>query len=143
MADEIFYGPWRVEVVGGDAVRPQRFVIAGSDNADGAYPGALGTGVNVEGDHWTVTMEWQDHAVFRASEIARTATFDVQRGLLVTLGADDLSGGGDRDFNDLILLLSSNDPELNPNPPSGNPYDFSYPESFLEPGNGDGDHDQR
>ena len=137
MAGETFYGPWRVEVVGGDATRPQRFTITGSDNADGSYPGTLGSGVDVDGAEWVVTLEWKDHAVFRPSAIAKTATYDVFRGLVVTLGGDDLTGGGDRDFNDLIVQLTSNDPDLNPAPPSTNPYDFSFPESFLVEGDGD------
>jgi hypothetical protein len=132
---EIFHGPWAVHVESKNSFFAQRFVISGSDSSDNGYPGVPGQSIGVTGDEWTLTMDWLDGNQFRPSRIRQSATYDVQKGLIVTLGADDgPPETADRDFNDMIVVLQSEDPSLDPLTPSGNPYDFTIPEEIIVPG---------
>jgi hypothetical protein len=139
---ETFYGAWRIEVTGRDAVFDERFVITGSDNADGAYPGVIGEAVSVAGAEWILTMEWRDGGgPWQGSRLLRSATYTVMDGLIVSLGADDgPPATADADFNDVVLTCLSDDPDIDPNRPAGNPYDFSIPERSLVEPKGDGGH---
>jgi hypothetical protein len=123
---EKFYGPWEITVNDVDHDFQQRFVISGSDNADGRYTFPFRHFVNlvVTGTAWSISFEfvpfppipvqhWKQHAVKRNSR------FEAGRGLLVqldTIAAPRLS-----------LICTSMDPTLNPNPTT-NPYDFTIPE---------------
>jgi hypothetical protein len=127
---ELFYGPWLIQVFSGQVLNKQRYSVSGSDNADGGHPAVVGGTLAVSGARWVLNLEWLDHAIYRSSRIARSASYDVQRGLLVTLAAN-AAGIGDDAYNDLVLVCQSQDPALNPNPPAGNPYDFSFPESYI------------
>ena len=74
---EVFYGAWTVEVLAKDAAFGQRFVIAGSDAADGDYPGVTGTPpVSATGQRWTLALEWNDNAGsgWLPSDVRRTST---------------------------------------------------------------------
>jgi hypothetical protein len=141
---ETFYGPWSVAVVGKDSNFDQRFVITGSDTADGGYAGVVGFSIGVTGDEWTLTMDWLDSNQFRPSRIERAARYDVRDALIVTLGADDgPEATADRDFNDMVLVLRSEDPALDALRPSGNPYDFTITEGMLVPPEKDPKHPER
>jgi hypothetical protein len=139
MADtEVFHGPWFVRVERKDSVAAQRFVISGSDSSDGGYPGVPGESVSVTGDEWVLSMDWRTTGQFEPSRIRRSATYDVQNGLIITLGADDgPPATADEDFDDLIVVLQSEDPSLDPLRPGGNPYDFTIPEDIIIPGERD------
>jgi hypothetical protein len=132
---EVFYGPWSIRVDQKESNLDQRFLISGSDNADGGYAGVVGFSIGVTGKEWTLTAEWLDGNQFRPSRLRRSARYDVQEGLIVTLGADDgQEPTADLDFNDMVLVLESEDPALDPIRPSGNPYDFTITENMLVPG---------
>lgn len=134
MAPEVFHGPWQVEVVGRDAWFDQQFVIAGSSNADGSYPGVVGQAVSVDGADWSLSLEWRDQGPWEPSRVQRSADYDVMLGLSVTLGADDGPvATADFDYNDVVILCRSLDPAHDPNRPTRNPYDFSIPEKVLVP----------
>jgi hypothetical protein len=123
---EKFYGPWDLTLNHVDRDSQQRFVISGSDNADGKYNFPFGGFVNlvVTGTAWSISFElvrfppipvprWEQRAV------KRTSRFEAGRGLIVeldTIAAPRLS-----------LICISMDPTLNPNP-TANPYDFTIPE---------------
>jgi hypothetical protein len=112
-----FFGPWLVEVVSLDAAFSERFVIGGSGNADGAYDGTPGVGVQVSGDAWTLDLEWNDNAGsgWQPSGVRKTAEYTISNGLVVTLGADDnFEALRDHDFNDVVLACKSLDPAIDP-----------------------------
>jgi hypothetical protein len=134
MDGEVFYGPWRIEVVVVDphVVGPQVFWITGSDSADGEHSPQVGQTLNVRGARWRLRIYWHywpPSPLVSLSRIARSATYDVQGGLRVTLAAKRTPSEGD--FTDLILVCRSEDPALDPLPPSGNPYDFSIPKDSI------------
>lgn len=124
---EVFSGPWSIAVTQVSADLPQRFVIAGSNNADRAYPGQVGTSVGVSGDRWTVDLEWLDGNQFRTSEVRRSMAYDLFKGLSAVIAADDLGPLGDHDFNDLVLELHCEDPALDPMRPDHRRVNFTYP----------------
>jgi hypothetical protein len=128
---ETFFGDWSVEVLTKDAAFDERFIIGGSDSSDGVYPGIPGTVLErVTGTEWRLTMEWNNNrgSGWQPSDIQRTATFTIQEGLVIRLGADDdTPTARDFDFNDMVVVCKSLDLTLNP-PPIRNPYDFSIPE---------------
>lgn len=130
-----FYGDWFVEVIGVDSAFSQRFVISGSDLADGAYDGVDGISARVSGEAWTIDLEWNDNASsgWQPSDVQKTATYTIDVGLVVTLGADDnVEELQDRDFNDMVVACTSLDPTVNP-PMTDPPLDFTITEDQLRP----------
>lgn len=137
MADvEVFYGDWSVEVAEVNAGFSQRFRISGSVGDDGTYPGVPGAMLgSVTGQPWSLTMEWNDNAGsgWQPSGIRRLASYGVQEGLVLILGADDnVPAARDLDFDDMIVTCRSLDPWLNPLLPANNPYDFTITDEMLE-----------
>ncbi len=132
---EIFYGTWSIRVSVIRAGYAQRFIISGSAGSDGVYPGIVGSTLpQVTGSQWTVTMEWNDNAGsgWLPSEVRRSASYTVQDGLVVQLGADDGNAPGrDFDFDDLVLVCVNLDPDINPFPPGPPPFDFSLPKGTV------------
>jgi hypothetical protein len=133
---ETFYGEWSVLVLSKEAWFDERFVIAGSDSSDGAYPGVAGSGPGpVSGAEWTLTMQWNDNSGsgWQPSGLRRWVSYTVQDGLVVTIGADDnYEHLRDGDFNDCVLTCRSLDPAHTPLHPIVNPYDFTLPKDVLE-----------
>ena len=130
---ETFFGPWTVEVVGVESAFSQRFVITGSDSADGAYDGTMGVMVQVGGEEWRLDLEWNDNAGsgWQPSGVRRGADFSISDGLTVTLGADDnVEAVRDHDFNDVGLACHSLDPAVDP-PATDPPLDFTITEDML------------
>ena len=102
-------GTWTVSVASKSAAWQQRFTVAGSTNgADGTYNGVTTTApVLVTGDQWGVTIENNPTGPieWRPSRM-RLANFRVDGSFFkVDLESDD-GGGGDADFNDLILTAA-------------------------------------
>src|SRR6266702_2363169 len=129
--EQLFFGPWDIRVDAKDAVLTQKVEISGSDSSDGTYPGEVGTELRVVGERWTLRMLWLDGSMPRPSRIQRSAAYDAIGGLVVTLGADDgPPETADGDFNDMILIMKSPDPALDPLHPNGIPYDFTIPEKI-------------
>ena len=130
---ETFYGPWQIVLVRVNSHVAQRFVISGSDNADGPYHVAFGEPltVQVQGQAWQLgtqffpfepAVDWQPGAV------RRTTRFEPKQGLIVQLdGASHPPSSSSTSFNNLTLICTCMDPETNPIP-ADNPYDFTLPE---------------
>lgn len=140
MTEEVqtFYGPWELRVDTKDAWFEQQLVIVGSDSSDGEYPGVPGTAITVSGDSWQLTMNWRDPAggPWAPSRIRRSAAYTPSGGLVLGLGADDSPPEvADRDFDDMTVTATSQDPDLDPLQPWENPYNFTLPENaFVEEG---------
>lgn len=100
-------GSWTVSVAGINAAWPQRFRIAGSTNgADNTYSSSSGP-VFVTGEQWGITVEHNPTGPisWRQSRY-RLANFRVSGGqFLFDIQTDD-SGGGDTDFDDLVLTCA-------------------------------------
>lgn len=127
---ETFYGNWRVTVAQINAVFSQGFLISGSDSSDGTYLGIAGATVTISGQEWTLAAAWNDGASgWKSSLVRREVAYTVQGGLSITLKSDD--GGGDGDYDDMILVCQSLDPTINPMLPFNNPYSFTIEESML------------
>lgn len=129
---EIFYGTWLIDVVGKDAWYSQRYVISGSDRADGIYAADLTTPrLLVSGKEWSLTMEWNDNASsgWQVSRTRRSSVgFTAEDGLVTILGVDDnWPQLADGDFDDVIVRCQNIDPELIPWHPFVQNIDFSLP----------------
>jgi hypothetical protein len=123
---ETFYGPWKVLVVSTDS-DAIFFTISGSDSADGTYPGVAGETIGVAGDEWLLRVGLQALDGERLSgHLRRTATCDVERGLLIQIAATIVTGF---EFVALRLELQCEDPAVNP--PSTHPPEFSFPGDLL------------
>lgn len=136
---ETFYGTWLIDVIGKDAAFSQRYVINGSDRADGAYLADTTTPrLQVSGAEWTLTMEWNDNAGsdWQPSRARRsTVNFTVEDGLMVILGVDDnWIQVADQDFNDVVLHCQNIDPHLIPWHPHKRTIDFSVPKRGRDGG---------
>ncbi len=102
-------GLWTVSVKSKNAAWPQRFKIAGSSNGvDGIY-NETSDPVLVTGSQWGLTIEHNPPgpATWRQSR-HRLANSHISSGqFLFDIETDDFGfGGGDEDFNDLILTCS-------------------------------------
>jgi hypothetical protein len=130
---QTFFGQWSVEVLSLDAAFGERFLIAGSTDADGAYDGTPGVRIQVSGDAWTLDLQWNDNAGsgWQPSDVRRTAEYTISNGLVVTLGADDnFDAVRDHDYNDVVLACRSLDPATDP-PANDPPPDFTITEDQL------------
>ena len=136
---QTFYGEWLVRVDSRDAAFGERFLISGSDAADGAYDGTPGVNTTVSGDTWTLDLEWNDNAGsgWQPSAVLKTATYTLHEGLVVTLGADDnVEALRDFDYNDVVVSCLSLDTAINP-PASAPPIDFTITRDQLRPSDPD------
>lgn len=98
-------GTWTVSVKSRDAAFDQRFVIQGSTNGkDGPHSGAVGTSVIVTGPQWSITVQ-NDKGVGTWTPSAERLGTPVSGGGQVAfdIRSDDGGGGGDADYNDLVL----------------------------------------
>jgi hypothetical protein len=133
---KVFYGPWNLTVLSKDAWFDQRFVITGSDNADGVYPAVPGTGPGlVTGDEWTVSCEWNDNTSsgWQPSDMRHFARYTVTEGFVIELGADDnYDEFRDDDYNDMVVICVNQDPQLTPLHPVTPFYDFSVAQDVLD-----------
>jgi hypothetical protein len=102
-------GAWTVKVKSKSAAFSQRFVIQGSDNADGTYEGIVGAQpqpINVAGAQWSISVMHQPgRGAEWTSSAERLTTPTRSQGQIVF---DILSNdsGDDEDYNDLILTCS-------------------------------------
>lgn len=98
-------GDWTVAVKSKSAAFDQRFVISGSDTADGIYDGVVGTSVNVNGKQWTISIQNNPGGGFQASEPQLKFPRRIGNEYVFDIHSND--AGGDSDFNDLVLTCSS------------------------------------
>jgi len=103
-------GSWTVRVKVKSAAYAQRFTIAGAATGNGTYAGDVATpAVAVTGARWTVTVEHNPGAGWRASDDqfkfpVVVSTAGVQQ-YAVDIESND--SGGDQDFNDLVLRCTT------------------------------------
>lgn len=127
-----FYGPWYVVLGQVNSHTSQRFLISGSDNADGIYPVAFGNVLvlSVQGAKWQIEMQYwpfDQGASWRPSDVRESMKFVLGDGLTVQLdGASRPPVLINPQFRNLVLTCTSMDPEINPIP-TANPYDFTIP----------------
>jgi hypothetical protein len=126
---EVFYGRWSVRVLDSHFPQQQRFEISGSDAGDGFYFGTPDLTVSVSGAEWSLSMSRREGGLWLGSAVRRNAaSFTNADGLVVWVGADDSPPGTlELDYDDMILVLTSEDPSLNPGVPWTNRYDFTVP----------------
>lgn len=130
---EKFFGPWQIIVGLVNSHFLQSFTIAGSENADSRYHVVFGDPMEiaVQGKEWSIQIEWfpfAPDATYQSSDVRRTTKFVVGKGLVVTLDADaNAPGPLNPAYNNLTLICTSIDPEINPIPTT-NPYNFTIPE---------------
>lgn len=129
---EVFYGQWDIRVLSKDADFSQRIVITGTDASDGDYPATPGGGPGpVSGTRWTLHAEWNDNASsgWQPGALRRTAAYTLADGLTVTIGIDDNADAvRDHDYNDVVVVATSRNPDHTPLHPLAAPLDFTVPE---------------
>ena len=141
-ADGTFHGPFLVRVTRVSSPAPQRLVIGTSDGSDGHHPVSPGQSIPVSGDTWTLELmffapEPADPSGWLFSLVQQSVTYTVDEGLVFTLRASNTSGfiGTIPAFDDLVVTVTSTNPDLNPMHPHAPPPDFSLPEGAAgEPG---------
>jgi len=108
-----FQGKWNIRVIGKNAGFDQRFVIGGAASGNGAYSGTVGTTAIVDGNNWTIRLEWNNGtgSGWRESAVARVDGLLTPIVRYADLGADDnFAAQRDGDFDDLKVRLTSLDP---------------------------------
>ena len=137
-ANGTFHGPFLVRVTRVSSPAPQRLVIRGSDASDGHHPVSPGQSIQVGGDTWTLELmffapEPADPSGWQFSLVQQSVAYSVDDGLVFTLRASNASGfsGSIPVFDDLIVTVTSTNPDLNPMHPHGPPPDFSLPEALA------------
>ena len=127
-------GTWTLRATALNAGWDQRLLITGSTTADGAYPMLVGTVVagitGVEVDvrpqafnpvvgHWVDSLQRE------------SMSWDPVAGVVVTISADDQTDAPDLDYDDLVVVCTTSDPELVPPPLEGPPLDLTVPEHYV------------
>ncbi len=160
MVEETLHGPWLIRLDRANRVPLLSLVVSGSDGADGRYivnalpdeePALTGDFVSlhgtpfsvlVQGDRWSIRIEEENGGAWAPSQAQppapgggalRRTSFDVEKGLVVTLETGSWAWHPDLGvpFSDLFFLglrleCVSNDPSTNPIPFTP-PYDFTLP----------------
>lgn len=129
----ILSGKWTLRAIGNEAGWQQRIVIAGSVASDGAHNMVVGTTVpHVEGEAFSVTGQALNPATntWIDSLVDESMHWDNATGLQITLRFDDNPAMADHDFNDLVVLCTTEDAQLS-SPLAGPRPDLTIPERFA------------
>lgn len=130
----ILSGNWTLTAIQRDAGWKQGVLIVGSAGLDGIHEMAKGTTVGpVVGQAVEVTP-YAYNAVVRAwqpSNERKVMSWDAEKGVIVTIYADDNPAAGDGDFNDLVVECTSRDPELGAPSVRQPPPDLTMPEQAV------------
>ncbi|WP_380674818.1 hypothetical protein [Salinigranum sp. GCM10025319] len=100
-------GDWRLTVTKRQAAYDQRFVIDGSENANGIHQGVVGYSVVVRADGgapWTLTLQHNDGTGWDESELRETPREVDGADITYKVESEDAT---DMDFTDLVLRLDS------------------------------------
>lgn len=127
-------GTWTLTAIAKLADWDQRIVISGSTNADGAHPMVPGTVIpNVRGIDFDVRSQAFNPAmgVWLDSFQREVMAWDPVKGVFLTISADDRTSAPDADFNDLVVVCTTTDPELTPPRLLGPPMDLTIPERLV------------
>ncbi len=103
-------GNWTVRVKSKAADWAQRFIISGSDNADGTYEGDVSTApVSVIGAQWSITVQHRQGSGKNADWVTSADRLGApsQAGSDVIFDILSNDSGGDSDYNDLVLTCST------------------------------------
>jgi hypothetical protein len=132
-----FYGPWYVVLSLADLDFAKRFVISGSENADGIYPVAFGNTLvlSVQGAKWQIEIQYIspfDPAGWEPAFVDESRKFVLGDGLVVQLDGSARIPVQDPPLFDpqlhlMRLICTSMDPEINPIP-TANPFSFTLGE---------------
>lgn len=108
-------GSWNVEVKSKSAAFNQRFIINGSDSADGIYEGKVGTPtIFVTGAQWSITVEHNPTGPTPWIPSADRLGTLYYSGGKIKFDIFTNDTGPDQDYNDLVLncWISENDSEF-------------------------------
>ncbi len=108
-------GTWDITVKSKAATFPQRFVIQGSQNADGAHDGIVGSpGVHVMGAQWSITIQHNPTRPANWTPSADRLTWPTLSAGQIKFDIRSNDTGADQDYDDLILTCSTpaNDSEF-------------------------------
>jgi hypothetical protein len=101
-------GTWTVSVKQKSAAWPQRFIIQGSDSADGVYAGVAGNPpVLVSGDQWTIMVEHNPVGPAPWTASTEHLTTPSHTGSQIVFDIRSNDSGPDVDFNDLVLKCAT------------------------------------
>ncbi len=98
-------GDWKVSVKAKNAAYSQRFIITGATSGNGTHSGTEGTTVDVSGDQWTIAIQNNPGSGYQISDTKIGHPHRVGDNYEFEIFSND--AGSDEDFNDLILLCSS------------------------------------
>ncbi|MCP4307139.1 MAG: hypothetical protein GY788_20155 [bacterium] len=110
---ELFAGKWKLRVSIKNAGFSQRFVVNGAVLGNGAHAGVVGNEVVVDGDSWTVQLQWNNDAGsgWQNSLVSRGIGSKSPLVIVHVLSADDNAAANrDGDFDDLVVICE----DLNP-----------------------------
>lgn len=108
-------GSWNIEVKSKSAAFKQRFIINGSDSADGIYEGKVGTPtIFVTGAQWSITVEHNPKGPTPWTPSADRLGTPYHSGGKIKFNIFTNDTGLDQDYNDLVLTcwISENDSEF-------------------------------
>lgn len=108
-----FHRKWKLRVAHKNAGFSQRFVVSGASSGNGTHDGVVGNEVIVDGDSWTVQLQWNNNSGSGWQDSSMiTATGSLSPLVIVKfLHADDnVPGSRDGDYDDLIVSCE----DLNP-----------------------------
>ncbi|RYF51416.1 MAG: hypothetical protein EOO38_03290 [Cytophagaceae bacterium] len=127
-------GKWLLQAITHDATWQQRIVISGSVAHDGPHVLALGVSLpHVDGKSLEIvaqafnptTKTWVN------SLMKEELNWDNVKGLQMRLSVDDNPPHGDLDFNDLVVLCTSEDKDL-VSPLAGTRPDLTIPKKYYK-----------
>lgn len=110
---EVFKGKWRLLVTKKIAGFSQRFRIQEATTGNGTYAGVVGTEVIVDGDRWTVTIEWNNNKGSGWQEsLVISAKGSISPLVIVNFlrSEDNFPEKRDHDFDDLEITCIDLDP---------------------------------
>lgn len=125
-------GQWTIKVVSVNAGWQQQIQISGSSGYDGVYLAVPGFTLPYVDGEMEITAQAYNPAsgVWIDSLMQSTLAWSNTSGLEMQICVDDNPPDGDLDFNDVVLLCTTADPELT-SPLAGPRPDLSIPERYY------------